>query len=144
MRGGGLARELLERDQRVVAAAQPIGALLDEVADERPVLVERGPVLADVLLEGERERLACVVELAQEVGERAERERAQGVMELRRAGGHEDRYPTAAHDPCPGRAGRLRARAGSPRTSTRCGSCSPRPRERIGAPQRGQAGPARR
>ena len=91
---GGLARELLERDQRVVAATQPRRARLDEVAHERPVLVERRPVAADMLLERERKRLARVVELAQEVRERAERERAKGVVELRRARGHVDRYPT--------------------------------------------------
>ena len=50
-----LAPELVEGDQRVVAAAQPRCALLDEAANERPVLVERGAFPEGVLVEGERE-----------------------------------------------------------------------------------------
>ena len=64
------------------------GAGFDEVADERPVLVERRPVAPTVLLEREGQRLAGVVELAQEVREGTERERAERVLELRRANGH--------------------------------------------------------
>ena len=91
--GRGLARQLLERDQRIVAPAQPRGACLDEVPNQRSVLVERRPFAADVLLERERERLARIVELAQEIGERAECEGTECVVEVRRARGHEDRYP---------------------------------------------------
>ena len=103
--GGRLAGELLERDQRIVAPTQPRRARLDEVPDERAVLVERGAFPADVLLEGERERLARIVELAQEIGEGAERERTKGVVQVRRAWGHENRYPTGSAIP---------ARQGSP------------------------------
>jgi hypothetical protein len=87
-RGGALAMELLERDRRVVAATEAARASLDEVAHERPVLVQRRAVASAVLLERERQRLARVVELAKEVGKGAERERAEGVVELRRANGH--------------------------------------------------------
>jgi hypothetical protein len=41
-----------------------------------------------MLLEREREPLARLVELAQEVGERAEDEASQGVLEVRRTDGH--------------------------------------------------------
>ena len=80
--------QLLERDRRVVPPAETPGAGFDEVADERPVLVERRPVAPTVLLEREGQRLAGVVELAQEVREGTERERAERVLELRRANGH--------------------------------------------------------
>lgn len=49
--GSGLASKLLERDQRVVAIPETAGSRLDELADERSVLVERRPVAALVLLE---------------------------------------------------------------------------------------------
>ncbi len=78
-----LAAELLEGDQGVLAAAQPGSAGLDEVPDEGPVLVERRPIPRLVLLEREREGFARLVELPQQVSECAERERAEGVMELR-------------------------------------------------------------
>src|SRR6478672_6267167 len=100
---GRLPRELLERDHGVLTAAQAFRASLDEVAHQRPVLVERGACLALVLLECERQGLACVVELAHEIGEPAERERAQGVMELRRAWSHDDTY--SARPPIPPPAG---------------------------------------
>ena len=75
-RGGRLALQLLERDQRVVPAAEPWRALLDERPHERAVLVERRP--AGVLVLDERDRqLGAVVELAQEVGEGAEHEAAE-------------------------------------------------------------------
>ena len=87
-RGGALAVQLLERNRRVVTPAETAGAGLDEVAHERPVLVEGGPVTPAVLLEREGQRLAGVVELAEQVCERAQGERAERVVELRRANGH--------------------------------------------------------
>ena len=82
-RGGGLAPELLERKQSVVAAAQPVGPLVDETPDEGPILVQRRSAAHDVLLEGERQLTVLGLELPQEVGKRAERVGTKGVMELR-------------------------------------------------------------
>ncbi len=103
-RGGRLAGELLEGDERVLAPAQPVGALLDERPDERPVLVERRAVTAVVLLEGEGKGLAGLVELAEEVREGAERERTQRMVELWRARRHGDRYRADGPIPAPCRA----------------------------------------
>jgi hypothetical protein len=87
----GLALKLLERDQRVLAAAQPPLARLDEAAYERAIFVQRRPVALDVLFERERKWLA-VVHLAHQEGERAEDEAPERVVEMRRAGGHETHY----------------------------------------------------
>ena len=110
-----LADELLERDRGVLAPSQPIGARLDEVANEWPVLVERRAVLARVLLECERQRLPGVLELPQEVRERAEDECAKRVMELWRPNGHVSPYAPPGANPVSGgalgRAGHLAPRA---------------------------------
>ena len=90
-RRGGLAPQLLEREQRVLAAAEPRLALLDEAAHERAILVQRGPVALDVLLERERKRLA-VVDLAHQKGERAEHEAPERMVEVRRTNCHERHY----------------------------------------------------
>ena len=71
-------------------------ARLDEVANERPVLVERRAVRCRVLHECKRQRLPGVLELPQEVRERAEDECAKRVMELRRPNGHVSRYAPPA------------------------------------------------
>ena len=85
--GRRLALELLERDQRIVSAAEPRRPLLDERAHERPVLVQRRA--AGVLVLDERDgQLGAVVELAEEVRERTEREAAEGCVEMRSAQGH--------------------------------------------------------
>jgi len=82
-----LALELLERDQRVVPAAKPRGALLDERADERSVLVE-GRAAGMFVLDERNGQLAAVVELAQEIRERTESEPAKGRIEVRSANCH--------------------------------------------------------
>ena len=97
-RRGRLALQLLERDQRVVAAAQPRRALLDERAHERAVLVQRRP--ARVLVLDERDRqLGAVVQLAQQERERAEHEAAEGELELRSANGHASGYAPPRRNP---------------------------------------------
>ena len=171
-----LAAELLQRDERVLTATKAIGALLDERPDQRPILVERRAVAAIVLLEGEREALPRIVELAQEVGERAEREGAQRMVELGRPRRHGNRYRLGGRSLHPVRAlslvrasqrdlsnRRARAprrlaarlvtrhrsrgrhlavvtrRAGSPRTSTRCGSVTEATRANDPAAARARA-----
>ena len=140
---GFLAAQLVECDRRIVATTEPVGSRVDEIAHQRSVLVERRAVGASVLLERERQRLIRVVELSEEVGERAEREASQSVVELRRPYGHAPGYAPAGAIPrqivasgglgCwhPGHQYAVRFR-------------SPRPRERIGVAQRGQPRPARR
>ena len=78
-RGGRLAPKVLDRVARVGQAAQRRRLLLDEAAHERPVLVERRPAARRVLLEGERHLRAALGR------ERAEAERAQGLVEMRGA-----------------------------------------------------------
>ena len=143
MRGRGLAGELVEGDRRIVTAAKPAGAGLDEVAHERPVLVERRPCRPAVLLEREGKRVALVLELAEEIGERAEHEPPQGVVELRRANGHADGYAPAGANP------RQAAPPGGPGSWQRGHQYavrfrSPRPRDAIGVPHRGHERRARR
>ena len=60
-------------DLQRVEPEEPGGAGVDEVADERPELVEGRPAAGGVLLEGERE-LTPFLELAAEEDERAEAE----------------------------------------------------------------------
>ena len=116
-----LTGKLLERDDGVLPPAQARRARFDEVADERPVLVQHGAAPL-VLLEGERQRLARVVELTEEIRERAEGEGTEGVVELRRARCHEDSY--WAESPIPARRP-FSCHAGRCRTSTRCDSHPP-------------------
>src|SRR5581483_8275266 len=79
-----LPRQLLEREQRVVAAAQPLRARLDEAAHEGAVFVQRGAVPLRVLLEREGQLLAALLQVAEQVGERAEHEGAEREVEVRR------------------------------------------------------------
>ena len=51
----GLAPELVDGELCVGTSSQRVRVRLDERLDERSVLVERGPVVGAVLLEGERE-----------------------------------------------------------------------------------------
>ena len=81
---GRLVLERREGLARVLAQGEPPGPLLDEGADERPVLVERRAVRARVLLERDRE-VGAALELEAEVEERAEAEPAERREELRRA-----------------------------------------------------------
>ena len=82
-----LASQLLERDQGIVPAAQPRGALFDERSDERPVLVEgrAGPMLVLDERDGE---VGAVVELAEQERERSEDEASQGRVEVWSSRGH--------------------------------------------------------
>ena len=135
-----LADELLERDRRILAPAKPIGPRLDEVAHEWPVLVERRAVRARVLLECKRQCLPVVLELAQEVRERAEHECAKRVVELWRANGHALPYAPPAANP------RSDGSLGGPGTwhlghQYAVRFRSPRPRELIGVPQRDRDDP---
>ena len=95
---GRLARKLLECDHCIVAAAEPRRALLHERAHERPVLVQRRTV-ALVVLDERDGQVGALVELAEEVRERAEHEAAQGVLELRSANGHAFGYAPVARMP---------------------------------------------
>ena len=104
---GRFALQLLERDQRIVASAKPRCALLDERPHERPVLVQRRPPAVLVLHEGDRQ-LGALVELAEQIGERAEHEPAEGVLEMRSANGHGFGYAPAARIPVCGRLARHR------------------------------------
>ena len=136
-----LAGELVERDRRILPAAKPVGPRLDEVAHERPVLVERRAGRAAVLLECKRKRVALVLELAQEVRERAEHEPTQRVVELRRANGHALRYAPAGANPrsdgLARRAGDLAARAPVRRAVpvAQAARCDRRPAARAGTPR---------
>src|SRR5258708_9056054 len=91
-RRGGLAAQLVERDQRMVAAAEPRGALVDEAAHERSVLVQSRPVLLTLLVEREWQPASALVELTQQERERAEDEAPQDELEVWRAHGHTSRY----------------------------------------------------
>ncbi len=79
--GGRLPLQLLERDRRILAAAQTIGAPFGEGPYERTVLVEGRPSPVLVLHEGNRE-LAALVELAQQEREGTERKGPQGMVQL--------------------------------------------------------------
>ena len=83
----GLPLELLESDQRVVPAAKSRGALLDERADERAVLVE-GRAAGMFVLDERNGQLAAVVELTQEIREGTEGEPAERRIEVRSANCH--------------------------------------------------------
>jgi hypothetical protein len=76
-RGGGLPSESLERDRSIASAEEPAPARLDEVSDERTVLVQRRSVAGVVLLERERD-LGALLDVAAEEREGAEAEAAQG------------------------------------------------------------------
>ena len=76
-RGRGLATEGIQRDRRVTAGEEASPARLDEVPDERPVLVERRPAARIVLLEDERD-LGALLEIAAEEREGSKAEAAQG------------------------------------------------------------------
>ena len=89
-RGSGLAPQLLEGEQRVLARAQHRFALLDERAHEWSQLVERGPGALDVLLERERQ-LRALLEVPPEHDEGAEGEATEERVQMRRAHGH--RFP---------------------------------------------------
>jgi hypothetical protein len=78
-------RLLLESGERflsVIPVRQPPAALLDEGADEGPVLVQSRPVRARVLLERDGD-VGPVLELERELEEGAEAKSAQGAVELR-------------------------------------------------------------
>ena len=76
-RGRGLAAKIFDRVAGVREPSQRRGLLLDEGADERPVLVERRSATRRMLLEGERQLRPPLG------GERRETERAQGLVEVR-------------------------------------------------------------
>ena len=105
-RRGRLAAEVVDRVARVGQAAQRRRLLLDEAADERPVLVERGPAAGRMLLEGERQLGAALGRECREA------ERAQGLIEVRCAERHRSDY--AARGLSPTRSERPGRRAGSP------------------------------
>ena len=137
-----LARELLGGQARVLAPGEAVDARLHELADERAVLVERGPALGGVLLEREGQ-LHPVGELALEHGEGAEAEAAQGVVEVGRAHGHAAPYDSGARGPL----FRVGTAGGSgpgwqPGHQYAVRLASPCPRERIRSPQRGHGRPA--
>ena len=117
----GLAAQLLEREPCVLALRERRRARLDERAHERAVLVQRRTSERLVLLERERHVLV------DEQPERAEREAAQGAIEVRSAHGHALRYSAVGPSPLwqPGHQYAIRA-------------ASPSGHERIGVPQRGQ------
>ena len=84
-RGGRLALELVERHLCVLEGRDRVRAILQEGADERPVLVERRAACGLVLLERERE-VTPVIQLVEHRRESAQAERAQRVMEVRLPG----------------------------------------------------------
>ena len=97
-RRGRLARELLQGDRRVLPARKPRRARLDEPAHERPVLVERRPAAAAVLLEREGD-VGTALHLLREPAKRAEAEAAEGVVEARRAERHARHYGAGGPSP---------------------------------------------
>ena len=93
-----LAAQLLEREPGVGQREEAPGPALDEVARQRPVLVEGGAAAARMLLEREGE-VGALGQLAGQVGERAEAEAAQGRVELRRTDAHTPSYDLAGSGP---------------------------------------------
>ena len=97
--GSRLALQLLDRDQRIGAAAQPRRPLLDERTHERAVLVQRRATRVLVLDERDRQ-LGSVIQLTQQEREGAEHEAAKGELELGSANGHASGYGAAAPESC--------------------------------------------
>jgi len=73
-------------------------ARFDERLDERPVLVERGPVVRGVLLEGER-KVGATVELLEQRAEGAEAKGPETVEELWSAHDHNCAYAVFGSSP---------------------------------------------
>ena len=94
----GLAPKLVDGELCVWTSAQRVRARLDERLDERPVLVERRPVVGAVLLEGERE-VGAAFQLLQKRTERAEGKGPQGLMKLWSAHDHELTYAVFGSSP---------------------------------------------
>src|SRR5205814_7281409 len=78
-----LAPKLGDRELRIGAFLQRRAPLLDERAQQRAVLVQRGPLRPTMLLEGER-NLGAGVHFTRERGEAPQAEAAQSVMQRRR------------------------------------------------------------
>ena len=97
-RGRGLAAELVHRKLRVGSSPQRVRARFDERFDERPVLVERRPVVGAVLLEGERQ-VGAALQLLEQRAERAEAESPETVEELRSAHDHNCAYAVFGSSP---------------------------------------------
>jgi hypothetical protein len=132
---GGLVLERGERLLRIVPTAEAVGTGLDERANQRTVLLERGPVRAGVLLERDRD-VRARLQVPAELEEGTETKGPQGVEEIRgaKAGGHaHPRYAPRGSVPAWQAGHQYARRAFSP-----CGH------ERIAAPQRGQGLPGRR
>src|SRR4029079_6472503 len=77
---------------------QPRGTILDVRPDERPVLVQGRPAALLVLDEGNRQ-VCAVLELAQEVRERAEHEAAKRMLQVGRADCHGFPYAPPRRNP---------------------------------------------
>ena len=97
-RGRGLAAELVHRKLRVGSSSERVRARLDERFDERPVLVERRPVVGAVLLEGERQ-VGAALQLLEQRTERAEAKSPKTVEELRSAHDHNCAYAVFGSSP---------------------------------------------
>src|SRR5207253_383294 len=90
----GLAPKVVDRVARVGEATQGRRLLVDETADERPVLVERRPAAAcRMLFEGEGKLRAALD------GERRETEGAQRLIEVRSTQRHGVSYAPAGRSP---------------------------------------------
>ena len=97
-RGRGLAAQLVDRELRVGPSSKHVRARLDERLDEWPILVERGPVVGVVLLEGERQ-VGAALQIGEQRTERAEAESPEGVEELRSAHDHGSAYAVFGSSP---------------------------------------------
>jgi hypothetical protein len=97
-RGRRLAAELVHRKLGVGPSTQRVRTTFDERFDEGPVLVERGPVVGAVLLEGERQ-IGPTLQLGEQRTERAEAESPETVEQLRSAHDHNCAYAVFGSSP---------------------------------------------
>ncbi len=97
-RGHRFVPEILDRGLSVGVLHQALGALLDEAAHKRPILVQRRPAWSGVLLEGEGD-VDATRGLTLELGERSEAEESEGVIEMRSADCHISPYAVGACSP---------------------------------------------
>ena len=94
----GLPEELLDRERRVLPAAEHGLAQLDERTHERTKLVQGRALPLDVLLEGER-KLRALFELPPEDDESAEDEATEQGVQVRRAHDHGFGYAAMGSSP---------------------------------------------
>ena len=93
-----LDKKLVDRKLRVGSSPKRVRTRLDERFHERPVLVERWPVVGGVLLESERQ-VRAELQLLEEGAERAEAKGPETVEELRSAHDHNCAYAVVGSSP---------------------------------------------